>query len=479
MHAPQPCSGMQRTLDNRFANHHGLRMLRSWLVWILLGVTLLDSSAQQVLPNSMPATGTLSHAGHLYVALPALRDWFGLAFETPQAAAQTIRAAHDGREWTFLDGGNAIRLPDGTERALTRPLLVVGGTLYLHAGDARQFFDINVGPQTVKHRNKEIAAVPRSLASAFRTHEVTALTVENHPVRLVADITARPSLHRSTPSVQLKTGSTYLCRRRAIVDGVDYALLTDVGAVPASFLVRNDDLQTRSVESSLAETPWAKRLQWFKSEATQGRGLQAGPRESLAKSVCVTVDFCWSVRPLEAEFFRSLPTTTSQSLTLFPSGRWIEQHPVDMEALLKLEQDKGVEIIWGAHSWIHPKAGGFMNDLSPDELRADTLKLERELLAWGIVPTVYYRFPGLIHDATRLQSVIAMNLLPIDADAWVAVQASGKHPFGRPTRDGSIILLHGNGNEPQGISRFDSWRETHRDWQWRSLSEFLPSVSSP
>jgi hypothetical protein len=100
--------------------------------------------------------------------------------------------------------------------------------------------------------------------------------------------------------------------------------------------------------------------------------------------------------------------------------------------------------------------------------------LEHDLLEWGIVPTVYYRFPGLIHDRVRLETILGLNLLPIDCDSWIALAGSA-HPYGRPVGDGSIILVHGNGNEPRGIVRLRTWSGDHRDWSWKPLADFLPT----
>jgi len=41
-------------------------------------------------------------------------------------------------------------------------------------------------------------------------------------------------------------------------------------------------------------------------------------------------------------------------------------------------------------------------------------------LQWGIVPSVYYRFPGLIHDRVRLREILGIDLFPIDCDSWLA-----------------------------------------------------------
>src|SRR5439155_10360636 len=91
-------------------------------------------------------------------------------------------------------------------------------------------------------------------------------------------------------------------------------------------------------------------------------------------------------------------------------------------------------------------------------------RLERRFLEWGIAPTVYYRFPGLIHDQIRLRTILELDLFPIDCESWLAlVRDKDAEPFYRHIRDGTIILVHGNGNEPAGIPALKRWLEERRD----------------
>ena len=206
------------------------------------------------------------------------------------------------------------------------------------------------------------------------------------------------------------------------------------------------------------DTAWRRYRQWFIDQAKQESALRRGEPKRLDKTVAVTVDLCWSLRPYETKLFQTLKAVAAESKkkihpVMFVSGRWLEQHPLEMHELVQLSLEPNIEIIWGHHSWDHPKAGGFMNDYPPPLLREDTLRLERLLLEWGIAPTVYYRFPGLIHDRARLGAILELDLFPIDCDSWLGglVKRKDKGPFYYNVRDGGIILVPGNGNEPAGI----------------------------
>ena len=67
---------------------------------------------------------------------------------------------------------------------------------------------------------------------------------------------------------------------------------------------------------------------------------------------------------------------------------------------------------------------------------------EQILLECGQTLFVFFRFPGLISNPLLLKKY---GLIPLAADAWLAKN--------EPIRPGSVILVHGNGNEPLGIKR--------------------------
>jgi hypothetical protein len=309
---------------------------------------------------------------------------------------------------------------------------------------------------------------------------VTGYQTMHKPISLTGRVSARRSLHDEPDVSWLCADRKLLIRRRVAVDSQTYLLVTDCGPELQSYLVAEQELEDTSKSSSLDGTAWAKYLDWFRAQAADERGLRFGDRAKLRENVSVSVDLCWSLRPFEADFFQSLPQLARQRghavhAAVFVSGRWLEQHPTEMEALIDLEQQPGVELVWGLHSWAHPKSGGFMNDFSPEQVREDTLRLERSLLQWGIVPTVYYRFPGLIHDRQRLEAVLRLDLFPIDCESWIAL-VGGSHPYANPVTDGSIILVHGNGNEPKGIQRLNDWFADHPQWQTPPLHRFLVPV---
>ena len=138
-------------------------------------------------------------------------------------------------------------------------------------------------------------------------------------------------------------------------------------------------------------------------------------------------------------------------LTLFITERWIDAHPDAFETLRSWDRNGSLEITWGNHTaWHHYHPGKPLEKnfvLSPEEnLTADVLELERTLLQRGITPSIFFRFPGLVSDERSVQTVQGLGLITIGTDAWLAK--------GQTPKEGSILLLHGNRNEPKGIDRF-------------------------
>jgi len=68
------------------------------------------------------------------------------------------------------------------------------------------------------------------------------------------------------------------------------------------------------------------------------------------------------------------------------------------------------------------------------------------MLKNGLLPSVFFRFPGLVSDQQLVYRITDFGLIPIGSDAWLAK--------GQKANAGSIVLIHANGNEPVGVDDF-------------------------
>ncbi|MBS1962744.1 MAG: hypothetical protein JST04_11040 [Bdellovibrionales bacterium] len=139
------------------------------------------------------------------------------------------------------------------------------------------------------------------------------------------------------------------------------------------------------------------------------------------------------------------------SIALSVSGKWIRQHDLDFETIRRLRDMRKLDVTWVNHSDSHPYRKGqkygqnFL--LEPGVVPEREIEgAEQELLRRGEVPSVFFRFPGLVSNKKWIEELGRHSLLPIGADAWIAL---GQKPV-----SGSVILIHANGNEPEGVRKF-------------------------
>jgi hypothetical protein len=170
----------------------------------------------------------------------------------------------------------------------------------------------------------------------------------------------------------------------------------------------------------------------------------------------LTVDLCPSHRPLEREFFTRLVNAFSAEekpipLAIAITGVWMKEHPNDLGWLLNMVHRGDLSITWINHSFSHrfdphlPLHDNFLLEKGTDP-RGEILKNELAMIERQMTPSAFFRFPGLVSDRAAFDSVIAYGLIPVGSDAWLA---KGQRPS-----PGSIVLIHGNGNEPLGINKF-------------------------
>jgi hypothetical protein len=203
-------------------------------------------------------------------------------------------------------------------------------------------------------------------------------------------------------------------------------------------------------------TPYQKALTKAENQSVniQDAGIENGmPKET---GISLTADLCPSHRPLDRDIFTDIikefqkverPAPVALSVT----GVWMRQHPADLEWLKKLQADHEIYITWINHSFNHrvsaklPLKENFLLERGTD-IYYEVTETEKAMLKNGLLPSVFFRFPGLVSDQQLVFTITNFGLIPIGTDAWLA---KGQQP-----QAGSIVLIHGNGNEPVGVRDF-------------------------
>ncbi len=167
------------------------------------------------------------------------------------------------------------------------------------------------------------------------------------------------------------------------------------------------------------------------------------------QNVYLTIDLCPSHRALDLELFKKIqggvrPVPVVVSI----SGLWLINHSVDLDSLLQMQSDNEIKITWANHSYSHPydpKLPLLHNFVLKANIsfKEEVFGNEILLLNNGIVPSIFFRFPGLVSNQEDVELLRQWGLIPLGANAWLALG-------GKPTA-GSFILVHANGNEPNGL----------------------------
>jgi hypothetical protein len=266
-------------------------------------------------------------------------------------------------------------------------------------------------------------------------------------------------------------GKLRLATRSFKADGISHLLLVDpvtlqtADVAAAGWVVTGDE-----AAATFAGTPLLRVL----NQATaapyplQNDGATRAMVPVAAHGLFLTVDLCPSKRPFEQELFDTVSAVqpTPVPVAIAVTGVWFQSHPDEVVYLKQAVAAGKLAITWVNHSFHHPYepktplAKNFL--LTPaTDFSAEVLEVEKLLLSQGLVPSVFFRFPGLVSDQATVQRLRELSLIPIGSDAWLA---KGETP-----RQGSFILVHGNGNEPKGIKLALPLLRS-RDWQLLPLA---------
>lgn len=199
-------------------------------------------------------------------------------------------------------------------------------------------------------------------------------------------------------------------------------------------------------------TPFIKALYRYTGPSDGFANQAMTSAEAVVKGVFVTADMCPSRRPFEKEFFErtaALGTTDKPSpIAVMLTGVWIQKHGEEFRWLIDQQKKGRLDITWVNHSYSHPYSNAApLNKnflLTPGvNFEDEVLSTERLLLEANLTPAPFFRYPGLISSSHLQKRLRLLTLIPIGANAWLAK--------GEAAVPGSIILVHGNGNEPAGI----------------------------
>jgi hypothetical protein len=268
------------------------------------------------------------------------------------------------------------------------------------------------------------------------------------------------------PTLQLcQRGSV---RRVAIrtmrLDGTGVLLLVDPDRLATSLDPAACWTCAPATDSEIAET----RFETVVKDARDREGrmigdarIDAGYTSVAGPGTAVTLDLCPSRKPLDRWILSAIAARQKGApVALSVTGAWIRGHAADMAWLQEQERSGDLAVTWVNHTDLHRFVPGLKPDrnlmlLPGTDASAEILGAERQLIAAGGTPSVFFRFPGLISTPALSETVARHHLVALGASAWLAL--------GQKPRPGSVILAHANGNEPQGLTALSKQLEGNPD----------------
>lgn len=241
--------------------------------------------------------------------------------------------------------------------------------------------------------------------------------------------------------------SVVVAIRQFSQNGVSMSLVVEANSLKTK-IVAQQDLECGQINrESFGRTYYSQVLQ--QAATNKNQMANAGIRRVNREQVAVTVDMCPSSKAYESRFY-DWAESAKAALGVALTAAWGMRHPTEL-ARLKAMAKTTNDITWINHSYHHRYRAGVSNSqnfllMDGTNIDAEVLGNEIFMIENGIVPSVYFRFPGLISSDAIVTKILAWGLIPLGSDAWLA---KGEAP-----KAGSIILIHGNGNEPTGITAF-------------------------
>ncbi len=250
--------------------------------------------------------------------------------------------------------------------------------------------------------------------------------------------------------------NTWVLLREFNQFGIKYGLAVNATSLHTKVIpLKTFQVQPLTTVTSIP-SPYSEAIEEAKTNALPLQDAGISHRIPNEKGITLTIDLCPSHKPLDRNLFVALINTFPANQQPLPiglsiTGKFLLSHEQDIEWLTDLEKENKIKITWINHTFNHhydphlPLNQNFILEKGTS-IMDEVLKNEVALLEHHLVPSVYFRFPGLISNANAVTQITTMGLIPVGSDAWLAK--------GQEVNHGSIVLIHGNGNEPIGVKDF-------------------------
>ena len=283
-------------------------------------------------------------------------------------------------------------------------------------------------------------------------------------------------LNGTHPGVRHRVKAYRVNFEQCIFEGQNVYVIREfrLNGVKAKLLVNGSDASSEIIKSSCLKLCKKRSWQEFTktfygnllehSSAPPYRLRNDGITYGRGRKVSLTIDMCPSSRGFSKSVYRALEKRAKSEKRVIPVGvamtrSWMQRWPQHFLKLKNYQARNVLAIEWINHSANHRYYRGvpFRNNFllnSKTNLQDEILGNEIALIRAGVTPGVFFRFPGLVSNKRTMNYVTRKGLVVLGSQAWLAKSQ-------RPQL-GSIVLIHGNKNEPIGESLLLKYMKTMR-----------------
>lgn len=288
-----------------------------------------------------------------------------------------------------------------------------------------------------------------------------------------AAVTAEIFNYEPTFELRRQKGQIHVIIREFMMDGVATVMTVDADTGVTSLRTKKSVRFWMPVSQSAAENSvYIKNLNRHAEPPFPLSNDGLTRNDERKSGWFLTVDMCQSSRAFEKEMYQRVAEMGRPErpipVAICMTGRWLKERPEEFAWLKTFASSDRVTVTWVNHSVTHPYQRNTpykANFLLSKGVRFVSEVLDNEIIMLenGLLPSVFFRFPGLVSSSELVGKLRELGLITLGADAWLNI---GQQPTA-----GSILLIHGNGNEPGGIQKFYDLIENSAG---KNDPEFLP-----
>lgn len=198
--------------------------------------------------------------------------------------------------------------------------------------------------------------------------------------------------------------------------------------------------------------------------------FHAGPSN---RYIVLTSDLCPTPKNFDSQFYSNLVSMKNDRrlplpLVIFISGGWVMRHPAQLEAVKK----SGIDFIAGNHTYDHQILN--RKNTNNDAFTAELTNTETVMLEHGILPSQFFRYPGLVYNQERMKILDRFSMIAVNANVWM----------GTKLRNWGILLVHSNGCASSEVRVFASFlaknlkRIRQGDMRFYSIYDYFREILS-